>query len=327
MNEIINYILNLLIDEYFLFLESTEIIDQDFENDSTNFDALLIFYRHFDKLTQPEIIDSLYTTLGSLGVNDELEYSLEDIIFLMCYRFQVYHYQENDQVKESLEKCNDLEALELFLDNDVWAQKIIYDFLDSLANSVKWNKKMALSLENHNLDNIKKWQFKMSKATGLSNDELRNNIGDLFNYFVYNGLTNNGLTKEQAIEHVWYFFQKDFDPLNLLDGYDCRNRLLLKYRMLCIMLADVYEFGCNKDNFKILTDEEKQMVIAVILSIQSNVLFIFNGNMKNILLEKFLFLNDFPSQRVSNRIQTYNDNRIFMLKKVNPSYEYDELTF
>ena len=49
--------------------------------------------------------------------------------------------------------------------------------------------------------------------------------------------------------------------------------------------------------------------------------------MRNRILKHFIVLQDEMDKRKDNRKKTYQDNRIEILKKANPMYKLDELTF
>lgn len=48
---------------------------------------------------------------------------------------------------------------------------------------------------------------------------------------------------------------------------------------------------------------------------------------RNRILKSFILLQDDKEKKCSNRRKTYADNRLNILKKVNPTYMLDEITF
>ena len=111
-------------------------------------------------------------------------------------------------------------------------------------------------------------------------------------------------------------------------GVDQESKNVYKRYMLGLIYADVYEDACNSS----LIDSENMLdrladTVSVVGLSFGYIGIPKEENVRNRILKHFIVLQDEMDKRKDNRKKTYQDNRIEILKKANPMYKLDELTF
>ena len=141
---------------------------------------------------------------------------------------------------------------------------------------------------------------------------------------------DNNCEYYEGLNNVWEFFINDKDPLHELEQYGIHtiNKVLYKRFILGSLLGDVYEDVCNNSIIKTKDINDRLASVLPVILATTGVFGIPKDLItRNKILEHFIILQDHVDKRKINRDVTYMEGRIRILKKVNPLYEVDELTF
>ncbi len=225
-----------------------------------------------------------------------------------------------------LKKTNLDDIIYLFKENYDFGVDLIKTYYLSLVNSKRCDDNRKIIYENHDEDTLVSFEKNsIQYQVVFLNDLLRNVICNLYNHFI-----SNGCDDITALNLTWSYFTDNFDPLGELDqmGVDQDSKSIYKIYMLGLIFGDVYEDACNKS----IIDSENEMdrfadVVAVVGLTLGRIGIPQEENVRNRILKHFIFLQDEKDKKKENRKKTYEDGRIEVLKKVNPTYKLDELTF
>lgn len=157
----------------------------------------------------------------------------------------------------------------------------------------------------------------------LINQLLRDVICNLYNHYI-----ETGYSDIEALNCTWSFFLKDFDPLDELKkvGIDKVSKEWYKHYMLSLIYADLYEDVTNTSIIQSENYDDRLAQVLPLIMVQMGVLSIpKEEGVRNRLLKHFILLQDDKEKMNSNRKKTYSDNRINVLKKINPMYFLDEI--
>lgn len=157
----------------------------------------------------------------------------------------------------------------------------------------------------------------------LINQLLRDVICNLYNYYI-----STGCPDIEALNLTWNYFLKNFDPLGELDkmGFDSGSKEWYKHYMLSLIYADLYEDVTNTSIIQSDNYDDRLADVLPLVMVQLGTLSIpQEEGVRNRMLKHFILLQDEKEKMNSNRKKTYSDNRINVLKKINPMYFLDEL--
>lgn len=333
MNESLElYIITLLIDNFedynSVLKEMNEANYDNFfiDKDGNKLDYLVVFFTRSKYMIIDDVIDSLYTYL--VEMEDELLYPISKIVNYLCRKFVTYSYNNDDVFLKDIigyiENNNLENVVKRFKDDYDFGMTLLDNALQGIANPKKCYKNLGNILEDGKIYQVNKWFDKDGIfLEGSYNDDLRDCICSLFNHLI-----SIGFSQKDALKYTWQFFERDFDPTGIIAKYGNEYfPFILKAEILKLMYADIYEDICNNGKEKYLTLEERKMVVAVFIAVHFNYLVLPYPEIREVFLNRFLNLRYDYIQRKENRSKMYQDERINLLKKVNPSFRYDELTF
>ena len=323
------FLMDILFDMYEAYLECQGILENDFDAlfwDENGYEISEEDYlkEHFDEVLSEEIIDAVYCQIIEDGLPKE--YNFKEFINLLLSRYYLYRYNSDDTVIRYLKKTNLDDIIYLFKENYDFGVDLIKTYYLSLINSKRCDDNRKIIYENHDEDTLVSFEKNsIQYQVVFLNDLLRNVICNLYNHFI-----SNGCDDITALNLTWSYFTDNFDPLGELDqmGVDQDSKSIYKIYMLGLIFGDVYEDACNKS----IIDSENEMdrfadVVAVVGLTLGRIGIPQEENVRNRILKHFIFLQDEKDKKKENRKKTYEDGRIEVLKKVNPTYKLDELTF
>lgn len=327
MDNIFDYLLDLLMDSYELYLTYSQ--DYEWNNNRNNlssdekaFNNKLVFSLNADIICNEQVLDAFYDNLISL--ENELAFSLEQIVAFLASRYTMFCYDDKTQELNYLNNSSLEEVLERFKEDYDFAIEIIDKAFKSFLNKVKINHNIALSLANNDSYLINKWLYNENDEIEANlNEELRDSICNMIDKMV-----QTGIKYHDALEYAWQFFTRNFDPTGIIEKYgDERNPGHIKQEILNIMYSDVFEDACNRHNIDELDYDDRFMMITVILAVYSGIIRVPSEQIRKEFMARFIDLRYDYEKRKKNRCASYESGAIQLVKKVNPSYSYDELTF
>lgn len=326
--DISEYLINILFDLYESFLTtqglSSEEIDALYINeDDECMGDMEYLKKNEDEVICNEVIDAVYCQITEDGLPRNVD--RYQFINTLLTHYYIYIYDTNKQMINYLNDKSAKELNEFFLSNYHFGMDLLKAYYKSLINSEKYLANRKKINEEHMENFLAKYERNsLIKVTTL-NEILRNFIYDLYDFYIEKGFSEN-----EALDFVWNFFINNFDPLGQLEkkGIDSVSKILYKRYILGFIYGDIYEDIYNnpiinyqgKDNSIIKHIDEafpNDNAIGIL----------YNEDLRNKVLKHFILLRNEINKMKQNRQKTYNDGRIITLKKVNPAYKLDELTF
>lgn len=306
---------------------SQEEIDEKFRGvDGLEASDIEILTTYVDEINDEFIQDEAYWFLKEAC--EERDISLERLVSYLTSKYFIFNYGDKTK-KEMIDyiKKTPIDTLvKRFEDDDEFGRNTIDAYIHYATEEEKFNAARKAVFDNNDQSTLVQLE---SLAYGVDvitlNELLRNVICNLYNYYI-----SNGYGDIDALNYTWQFFLKNFDPLGELDkmGFDQNTKASYKQYMLCLIYADLYEDACN---VPIIQSENYDDRLASVLPLVMTQLGMINipkeEGIRNRILKSFILLQDDKEKMCSNRRKTYADNRINVLKKVNPTYILDEMTF
>lgn len=322
---------NFLMTKLFEFYEQKNIVtgssyleyDSKFmRQNGTKMEEKEYFFKHRRDFMDDELLDALYYYIIS-GVN--MPVSLDRIVSYLVNNYYIYQFNPNSPVIRFFQDNDFVSVKRLFIENESFGIDLLKSYLKNLGFSKKYDfqKRKALEYDSKTYDKFYNIYSIVSVKT-LS-DISREVVLNLFHHYL-----EIGTGKEDALDCVWEYFINDFDPLMELESYGIRNvsKVFYKRLMLGSIIGDVYEDVCNHPVIITETyDDRVARVLPVIISSTGFIGIPDDRNTRNKILDHFILLQGFGDKRKINRDVTYQEERIPILKKVNPLYKLDELTF
>lgn len=329
MENIFDYLLDLLVDAFEIYLTFAQDfnLDDSRKNLSEENKAAynkFIFAANGEIMCEEQVLDTFYANL--ISFESELAYPLKRIISFLVGRYVMFCYNDDDKVLQmaffSLASAD--EVLEKFKENYYFAIDLISTAFKSFLNEKKVYENIAYALANNESYSINKWLADENDEIEASlNEELRNSICNMVDKLV-----QDGVKYQDALDYVWQFFTRNFDPTGIISKYgDEKKPEFIKQEILNIMYSDVFEDACNRHDLDKLDYEERFMMMTVILSVYSGAINVPSEQIRKDFLARFIDLRYDYEKRKKNRCASYENGNINLVKKVNPSYQYDELTF
>lgn len=323
-------LIGLLIDNFELALQCNGVSKEEIDNLALDSDGNYLsdkdfFMKYSEQLNDDLLYDGVYTYLCE---EKELDVPLDAFISILSSKCFVKNYgKDHVLTKYFKENANNLEnIIILFKTVPEFGIELVKSYFWSIAKEKDYLIQRKKIYENKENDILVKYEQK-SFILGITtiSQILRDQICHLYNYYL-----SQGCNEEIALNNVWEYFINDFDPLNELEKLNVStfDRHRLKYYALSLMYADLYEDSCNESIIKSETYEERMAeVLPIIISSLGFVSIPDDKALRNHILYRFIILQDNKEKKKSNRRKTYEDNRIQVLKKVNPTFILDELTF
>ena len=279
-----------------------------------------------DKIFSDDLMDSIYVFVSQASVLEDEDYT--KLIAYLASQYYINHYgDERNKTVLSYLASYDMKDIEyLFFNNEMFGTNLIESFYRNASDPKLYYENKRKINEDGNatvLDRFDNIAFPPQVYT--LNQKLREIVRKLYTYYL-----NRGYSKEEASEITWEYFIKGLDPLNQLDELGCTEEQKPFYRKytLGLMIGDLYEDSANTLPSQIKTNDEMtshgySILLAVMGRIRIPVLETTRKNM----LERFIHLQETPERFNENRKKTHEEKREKTLKKVNPTYLLDELTF
>lgn len=285
-------------------------------------DEVDFLINHSNDVLCDEVINAVYEQICEAGLPNELD--KDSFVAMIANKYYLYNYDNNNSVIKYLNSASVNEIFELFKTDQEFGIDLIKAYFQSIVHNTWCEEQRKRIYENHDEEYLLRYE-KITTASSIIflNDLLRTIICNLYNHFIANGHDDI-----PALNCTWAFFTQNFDPLGELDklGLDVESKNYYKQYMLGLIYADVYEDACNTSIID--SDADRFCDVTALLAIAfGNISIPREEGVRNRILKHFILLQDEREKRKENRRKTYEDGRIDVLKKVNPVYKLDELTF
>ncbi len=328
--EIENFINEVLVDFYCNLCEISGMdeieIDSLFRNEDwdeiSDKDAIRL---HADEINDEMIQDEVYWFLKDNC--EERDISIESLVSYLVSKYFIFNYDNKNKKMVNFIKTHSIEEIvKNFQNNDSFGRETIDAYIRCLANEelvIEKRKKIFANNDQEALIKLEATTYEDQIIT--VNELLRNIICNLYNFYIQNGYDDIS-----ALNTTWEYFLKNFDPLGELDkmGVDQNSKIVYKQWMICLIYADLYEDAANTPIIQSENYEDRLASVLPLVMTQLGMIRIPNDEgIRNRLLKSFILLQDDKEKMYNNRRKTYEDNRINTLKKVNPTFVLDELTF
>lgn len=285
-----------------------------------------VLITHTDEIVDELILDEAYWFLKDNC--EEREIPIERLVSFLVSKYFLCNYEDKSK-KRLIDfiKNNSIDKIiKRFMNDDEFGRKTLEAYIHSNTDLKRFNDSRQKIYENND-------QTILLSLEGLAldynvitiNELLRNVICNLYNYYI-----SMGYGDIEALNYTWQFFISNFDPVGELDkmGFDQTTKSSFKQYMLCLIYADLYEDACNmpiiqSDNY----EDRLASVIPLVMTQLEMINIPKEEGIRNRILKSFILLQDDKEKKCSNRRKTYADNRLNILKKVNPTYMLDEITF
>jgi len=279
-----------------------------------------------DEIFSKKLMDEIHMFITKIDILEE-----KDLTKLVAY-LSTQHYisrygNENDeQTLRYLATTEIDDIVRLFIENEWFAQDLLSSFYSNAINSKNYyanKRKIQEDGKAKVLDRL--YNIAYPPQTFTLNQKLREIICNLYNYYI-----SRGYPDKEALEITWHYFFNDLDPLHELEELGCDESQKMAYKkyMLGLIIGDLYEDTVNKP----MVDTESYkgrmaQVLPVFLTSIGQVAIPGDEEVRGRMLKYFILLQDNEEKKKSNRQKTHTDKREKQLKKVNPGYILDELTF
>ena len=311
--------------EYAEEMSSQEFDEQFVLEDGSEMTDLEFFLESYEDILNEEVVEELYCYLIDKSV--EKDFSLEQILNFLISKYYIYNYYDgNNSVINYLRNSSIKDIENLFVENINFGVDVVKTYFLSLTDKLRCDKNRKKIYDNNDQDNLLKFE-KINNTVSIMtiNNLLRKVIYNLYNHYICNGCDDI-----VALNNTWEFFFRDFDPLGELDqlGFDYYTKQNYKTYLMGLIVGDLYEDVCNKSIIDSENYNDRLADVIPLLSVQMGMIAIpKEEDVRNRLLKHFILLQDEKEKIKENRKKTYQDDRIKQLKKVNPFYLLDELTF
>ena len=323
------FLFDILFDMYEAYLEcqgmsQNEYDSMFFDENGYEIEEKEYLLEHRSDVLCDEVIDAVYTLIIEDGLPKE--YNFDNFMNLLLSRYYLYRYNPDDVVIRYIKSTKLEDIIRLFKENYDFGMDLLRTYYLTLIDKEICDSNRQTIYDNNDNDTLVNFERNSSSLKIVFlNDLLRQVICNLYNHFI-----SNGCDDITALNYTWAYFTDNFDPLGELDqmGVDQESKNVYKRYMLGLIYADVYEDACNSS----LIDSENMLdrladTVSVVGLSFGYIGIPKEENVRNRILKHFIVLQDEMDKRKDNRKKTYQDNRIEILKKANPMYKLDELTF
>ncbi len=324
-----NFLFDILFDMYEKYLEFQGVNEEEFDSLFFDDEGNEISEEDYLKMKKTEVIceeviDAVYCAIKEDGLPTELDNNY--FINLVFSKYYLYNYDKDNSVIRFFNQTSIKDIERLFLENYDFGMDVLRSYYYSLVENERCEFNRKKIYEDENEENLLKFERELSKTEViLLNDLLRGVICNLYNFFI-----SNGCDDKVALNNVWAYFINNFDPVGELAKMGMDENEISKYKvmMLGLIYADVYEDACNKSIIVSENESDRLADVVPVVSVSLGCIGLpREENVRNRILKHFILLQDEKNKKKDNRKKTYEDGRIELLKKVNPTYKLDELTF
>lgn len=325
-----SFLMESLIDLYDFELEiNNECLENTFEGWHLNDDGSIMsdeefFFSNYSEILHESILEELHLLIIDDGM--EKDFSLKQFVNFFASKYFVYNYGNGNNSVINFFKNSSIDEIEdLFVENITFGIEMIKSYFFSLLDEKRYinnRKKIYANNDEDTLINFEVGSYNKNEVS--TNYKLRKHIYDIYNYYI-----SNGFDDISALDYTWNFFFIGLDPIGYTEKINMEYYEVISYKqkLLCLIYSDVYEDICN--NSIIISDNylDRMALVVAIMSVNTGFINIPEKDIRNRILKHFILLRDDIEKRKENRKKTYTDERVLQLKKVNPSYLTDELTF
>lgn len=282
--------------------------------------------KHKDKILTEEIYDAVYSFISQICLLEERD--ITRLIAYLCTHYYIRNYdnKDNQAVLKYLANTDIKNIVELFYSNSDFGIDLVKSFYMNSVNEEKYYEtKEQISKDKRDQELNKLFEVAFPERIFTINQKLREVVCNLYDYYI-----EMGCTDKEALSLTWDYFLMNFDPLHELEdmGFDEAEILFYKNYTIGLIIGDLYEDVSNKP--LVNTDNyygKIAQLLPVLLTNFGEIAIPGDVDVRNRMLKYFILLQNDPAKKKSNREKTHSDGRELQLKKVNPIYILDELTF
>jgi hypothetical protein len=328
--DIQRFLIENLVDTYCNYCEcvigiSSNEFDQQFYNDEgEELSDLAFILKNHEDIFIDEVFDGLYGSIVDFGAVKEID--LNKVVAFLASRYYVYNYNNQANVISYLKQNKLDDIVNLFINNYHFGMDLVKSYFFSLIDSKRYDDNRKNIYENNDQEGLLTYEkeCEVVKVTTIHNI-LREVVCNLYNYYI-----SIGCSDIDALNYTWYYFISDIDPLNELEAFGVDERTKQSYKVYALRLicSDLYEDVCNESIIQSENYNDRLADLVPVVSVQAGVIGVHaEEGIRNRMLKHFILLQEERNKRKKNREKTFNDGRVKQLKKVNPFYQLDELTF
>ena len=281
---------------------------------------------HRKKIFTEEMMDAVYTFITQISLLEEQD--LTRLIAYLSSQYYINHYDvdKDKSVLSYLSKVDIKDIVTLFFENECFGRDLVSSFYRNALNPKGFYENKEKIREDGKVADLDRlYNIAFPEEIFTLNQKLRQIICNLYNHYI-----NRGYSDQEALEITWCYFTLNVDPLHELEefGYEEEQIPYMKKYMLGLIIGDLYEDTANQplvktDNYAGRIAQIMPVLMTTIGRFQIPQDPVVRGRM----LKYFILLQDNPDKMKSNREKTHAEGREMVLKKVNPFYVLDELTF
>lgn len=305
-------------------MSSLEFDAQFIDEDGKTISDLDFIHERYKDIFIDEVFDALYASIVDFGEVKEID--LEKVVSFLASRYYVFNYKSTPSVVSYLKLSNLDDVINLFKTNCDFGIDMVKSYFYSLIDTKRYEDNRKMIYENNDQEKLLDYEKKCAIINvSTINSILRETICDIYDYYV-----NLNYDDIEALRYTWMFFIQGFDPTGRIEELTGDEKTKQFYRAYALRLvySDLYEDVCNKSIIQSENIDDRMADLVPLMSIRMGVIGIHaNESIRNRMLKHFILLQDEKKKMKENRKKTYNDDRVKQLKKVNPFYALDELTF
>ena len=281
---------------------------------------------HKDQIFSQKLMSEIHMFITKVDFLDEKD--MTKLVAYLAAQYYVGHYgvADDERTLRYLATTEMDRIVELFMNNEWFGRDLLNSFYKNAITSKRYymnKRKIQEDGKAKVLDRL--YNVAFPPQTFTLNQKLRDVICNLYNYYI-----NRGYPDKEALEITWHYFFNDLDPLHELEELGCDEIQKMAYKkyMLGLIIGDLYEDTVNKP----MVDTESYkgrmaQVLPVFLTAMGQIAIPGDEEVRGRMLKYFILLQDNKEKMKNNREKTHTDKREKQLKKVNPGYILDELTF
>lgn len=296
--------------------ENGKIYDSDYDFIKANADNVL----------SDDVMNAIHMFVTKIDCLEETE--IPKLVAYLASQYYIRHYKvgKDSAVLSYLAKADIKDMQTLFMENEMFGSDLLKSFYQNANDpEVFYENKKQIQEDGKIGDLDRLYNIAFPPRIATLNQRLREIVCNLYNFYI-----DRGYSDQEALGITWEYFFQGLDPLNQLDELGCSEEEKPFYRKytLGLIIGDMYEDFANKP----LIDTENPhgrtaQLYPVLLTVMGRIRIPVIPEVRERMLKYFILLQNAPEKLKSNRERTHAEGREKTLKKVNPAYILDELTF